>query len=159
MVVNPSLPQQWFTFSKQKLSNWSSIVVDGFAETHSQSFWGNSIWEMNIQMCCHLCRSSCDFSKQSCTMYVIYFANVDFRRLLLFADVIFTWFLYADITLENDALDTPDNVAVSITDAPPKRAPMTCPRSKQNKSQIFRSFHTDCHPAQSLNHWNEYYRM
>jgi hypothetical protein len=31
--------------------------------------------------------------------------------------------VYADITLETVALDTPNNVAVFVTDAPAKRAP------------------------------------
>jgi hypothetical protein len=43
-------------------------------------------------------------------------------------------------------------VAVSVTDAPAKRAPTMCPLSKSNKSPTFRFFHTDCHSTQSLMH-------
>jgi hypothetical protein len=35
--------------------------------------------------------------------------------------------MYADITLETVALDTPNNVAVFITDVAAKRAPTICP--------------------------------
>ena len=35
--------------------------------------------------------------------------------------------VYAIITLENAALDTPIKVAVLVTDAPAKRAPTICP--------------------------------
>jgi hypothetical protein len=49
--------------------------------------------------------------------------NVDFRPLFLFTTVVFPWFVYADITLETVALDTPNNVADFATDAPPIEAP------------------------------------
>jgi hypothetical protein len=38
--------------------------------------------------------------------------------------------VYADITLETAALDTPNNVAVFATDAPAKCTPTICPLSK-----------------------------
>jgi hypothetical protein len=50
-------------------------------------------------------------------------------------------------------------VAVFVTDAPTKRAPMICPLSKSDKSSIFRFFHRDCHYAQSLIHLHEHYRV
>jgi hypothetical protein len=49
--------------------------------------------------------------------------------------------VYADITLESVALDTPNNVAVVITDAPAKRAQTRCPLSKSDKCYIFRFFY------------------
>jgi hypothetical protein len=52
--------------------------------------------------------------------------NVEICPLFLFADVVFPWFVYADITLKTVALDATDNVAVFVTDAPAKRAPMIC---------------------------------
>jgi hypothetical protein len=72
--------------------------------------------------------------------------------------VIFPWVVYVDITLETVALNTRNNVAVFITYASDKCAP-TCPLSKSDKSPIFRFFHTDCHPAQSLIHWYEHHRV
>jgi hypothetical protein len=42
------------------------------------------------------------------------------------ADIVFLWFVYANITLETVALDTPNNVAVFITAAPAKRALTVC---------------------------------
>jgi hypothetical protein len=50
--------------------------------------------------------------------------NVDFHPLFLFSYVVFPQFMYANITLEIVALDTPNNVAVFITDAPAKHTPM-----------------------------------
>jgi hypothetical protein len=41
------------------------------------------------------------------------------------------------ITLETFTLDTPNNVAVFVTDALAKWAPMICPLSKSEKSPIF----------------------
>jgi hypothetical protein len=38
--------------------------------------------------------------------------SVEFRPLFLFADIVFPWFVYVDITLETVALGTPNNVAV-----------------------------------------------
>jgi hypothetical protein len=58
----------------------------------------------------------------------------------------------ADMTLETVALDTPNNVAVFVTDAQVKRAPTICPLSKSGKTAIFRFFRTDYHSAQSLMH-------
>jgi hypothetical protein len=49
--------------------------------------------------------------------------------------------VYADITLETVALDTPNNVAVFITDAPAKHAATIYPLSKLNRSPIFWFFH------------------
>jgi hypothetical protein len=57
--------------------------------------------------------------------------SVDFCPLFLFTDVVFTWFIYADITFETVILDTPNNVAVSVTDAPAKHAPAICPLPNQ----------------------------
>jgi hypothetical protein len=44
--------------------------------------------------------------------------------------------------LETVALETPNNVAVFVTD-PPKRAPTMCPLSKSDQYPIFLIFHTD----------------
>jgi hypothetical protein len=41
---------------------------------------------------------------------------------------------YADRTSETVALDTANNVAIFVTDAPAKRAPTACPLSKSGKS-------------------------
>jgi hypothetical protein len=47
----------------------------------------------------------------------------DFRSLLLFADVAFPRFVYADITSETVAFHIRNNVSVFVKDAPAKRAP------------------------------------
>jgi hypothetical protein len=53
--------------------------------------------------------------------------------------------MYADITLETVALDTPNNVAVHVTDAPTRRVSTICSLSKSDMSPTFRFFHMDCH--------------
>jgi hypothetical protein len=58
--------------------------------------------------------------------------------------------VYADITLENVALDTPNNVAVFVTDAPAKCASMIYPLSKLEKPPHFPILSHDCQPTQSL---------
>jgi hypothetical protein len=70
--------------------------------------------------------------------------------LFLFADFAFPWFVYADITLETVALDTPNNVQMLRLNAD---------LSKSVKSPIFRFFHTDCLLTQSLMEWHEHYRV
>jgi hypothetical protein len=77
--------------------------------------------------------------------------NVDFRPLFLFADVL-PLFVYADITVETVALDTPNNVAVFVTDAPAKCSLTIRPLSKSDQSLIFRFFHMGCHSTQLLVH-------
>jgi hypothetical protein len=85
--------------------------------------------------------------------------NVDFRLLFLFADVAFPWFVYADLTSETVALDTPNNVSVFVRDAPAKCASTIRPLSKSEKAPISLFFHTDFHSTQSLMHWREHYRV
>jgi hypothetical protein len=64
-------------------------------------------------------------SALTCTAVVVWFfvtvlhnvrrslsVSVEFRPLFLFADVVFPWFVYADITLETVALDAPNDEAV-----------------------------------------------
>jgi hypothetical protein len=117
---------------------------------------------MNIQFCCPVI----------CTAVVVWFfetilpivrrslsINVDFRPLFLFADVVFPWFMYADITLETVALDTCNNVSGFVRDAPAKHAPTICPLSKSDNSPISRFFHMNYHLKQSLMHLHEHYRV
>jgi hypothetical protein len=85
--------------------------------------------------------------------------NADFHSLFLFADAVFPWFVYADITLKTVALGTPNNVAVFVTDAPGRSAATICPFSKSHKSPIFRFSHTVFHTTRSPVHWQEHYRM
>jgi hypothetical protein len=64
--------------------------------------------------------------------------------MFLFADVVFPWLMYADVTLETVALNTPNNVAVFITDAPAKTHQPSI-LFQNRKSLIFRFFHSECH--------------
>jgi hypothetical protein len=56
--------------------------------------------------------------------------DADFRPLFPFTDVVFPYFVYADINLETIAFDTLSNVTVVVQHAPAKRAPTICPLSK-----------------------------
>jgi hypothetical protein len=67
--------------------------------------------------------------------------------------------VYADITLETVALDTPNKLVDFITDAPAKRAPTIFTLSKSERSPIYRFFQTDSRSTQSLIHLHELYRM
>jgi hypothetical protein len=58
-----------------------------------------------------------------------------------------------------NSLDTPNNNAVFVTDAPAKRVLTTCHLSKSDRSPIFRFFHSDSHSIQSLMHLHEHYRL
>jgi hypothetical protein len=124
MVVTPSFTHLCIIISNQRFSNCSPTVDVGFVKLTSDSFCGNRAFKMNIQFCSHLCcNSSVNFETILLNAQRSLSVNFDFRSLFLFADVVFPWFMYADITLETVALDTPNNVAIFITDAPAKRAP------------------------------------
>jgi hypothetical protein len=59
---------------------------------------------------------------------------IDLRPLFILTDVFLLRVVYAAITVETVALDTPKNVTGFVTDAPAKRAPTICPLSKLDKS-------------------------
>jgi hypothetical protein len=84
---------------------------------------------------------------------------VDFCPLVLFAYVVFLWFVYADVTLETVTIDTCSNVADFVIDAPAKHTPVIYPLSKLDTALILWFFHTDCHSAQSLVHLHKHYRV
>jgi hypothetical protein len=63
------------------------------------------------------------------------------------------------LILETVTLDTPNNVAVFVTDASTKRAPTMCPLLELDKSPIFWLFHTGCHLTEPLMHLYEEYRV
>jgi hypothetical protein len=114
MVVTPSFTQLSITVSNQSLKNCGPIIDVGFVKLMSDSLCRNWVFRMNIHFCCPV----------TCAVVVVWFfeikflnvrrslsVNVDFFPLFLFADVVFPWFVYADITLETVALDTRNNVA------------------------------------------------
>ena len=67
-----------------------------------------------------------------------------FQPLFLLADDVLPWFVYAIVTLETAVLDTPNKVAVLVTDAAAKRIPTICPLWKSDKFPILQYFHTNC---------------
>jgi hypothetical protein len=60
--------------------------------------------------------------------------------------------VYAGITLEIAALDTPNNVVVSDKHTPAKHMSATYPLSKSDKSPIFQFFYKNCHSTEPLMH-------
>ena len=78
----------------------------GFVKLSSECFCGNRIYKMNIEFCCHLCcNSSMIFRDNRPPSLALIFV---FRPLFLVADDVFPWFVYAVMTLETSALDTPN---------------------------------------------------
>jgi hypothetical protein len=144
MVVTPSFTQLNITFSNQRFSNCNPTVDVGFVKLTLESSCGNKVFKMDIQFYFHLCCSRF-FETILLNVRRSLSVNANFRPLFLFADVVFPWFVYGDITSETVDHDTPNNGAVFITDAPAKRAQIICLLSKLDKSPIFRFFHTDCH--------------
>jgi hypothetical protein len=55
---------------------------------------------MNIQFCCHMCYSAVICLNSPKHMMISFSVTAYFHLLFLFADVVFPWFMYADITLE-----------------------------------------------------------
>jgi hypothetical protein len=87
------------------LNLWSTCEIV-FVETGSSRF-------------CHLYFSSAEiFQNNPSQCMTISFWQCYFCPLFLFTDAVFPLFVYAEITFETLALDTPNNVAVFVTDAP-----------------------------------------
>jgi hypothetical protein len=161
-VMTPSFTHLSITFSNRRFSSCSPTVDVGFLT--SDSFCGNRVFKMNtylVLLSCYLCYSGVIFREKEILLNVrrSLSVNVDLCPLFLFADVVFPWFVYADITSETVPLNTPNNVAVFITDDPTKRAPIICGLLKWDKSPIFRFFHMDSQSTQSLMHWYEHYKL
>jgi hypothetical protein len=115
MVMTPSFTHLSITFNSRRFSNCSRTMDFGFVKLTSDSFCGN--WVIKIQFCCPV----------TCAGVVLWFfaiillniqqslsVNVDFHPLFLFADIVFPWFTYADITSETVALDTPNDMAIFV---------------------------------------------
>ena len=58
------------------------------------------------------------------------------RRQLLLLDVVCPLWWYANITLDTVALNTPQRLAVLVTDAPVRHAPTICPLLNSDMSPI-----------------------
>jgi hypothetical protein len=99
------------TFSNQRFSNCNPTVNAEFVKLTLVSFCGNMVFKMNIHFCCHLCCSSAVIFRNNPSQCTTISVSAYFRPFFLFADVVFPWFVYADITLETvAALDIPKNV-------------------------------------------------
>jgi hypothetical protein len=90
-----------FSFSNHQRFNSCGLTVDVV------------FMELRADNVCHLC-----FSSPVIFRNILLIVNVGFRPLFLFT-VVFPRFVYADITLQTVALDTPHNEA----DAPAKLEP------------------------------------
>jgi hypothetical protein len=104
------------------MSRFYGREVYQFVMLTSDSFCGNRAFEMNVQFCCLVTCSAVIlwFVRNNPQCTTISFCHCWFSPLYPFVDVVFPWFVYADIISETVALDTPNNVAVFVTDAPTK---------------------------------------
>jgi hypothetical protein len=129
MVVTPSFTHLNITFSNQRFSNCSPTVDVGVCEAHiGRTIFvetGSSRWIFSSVVTCAAVVLWFLKTLFSVRQYLLFFFTVvslyvivEFHPLFLFAGVVFPWFVYADITLQTVALDTPNNVAVFIPDAP-----------------------------------------
>ena len=141
MIITPYFSHFSVVFSNQRFGNCSPTVNVGFVKLPSDFFF-NRVLKMSIEFCCHLCCNSTVIFRHSplqCTL------SFGFRPLFFLADYVFHWSVYAVITLETAALDTPNKVAVLIIYAPAKRTPTISPLLKSDKSPILQCFHTNCY--------------
>ena len=68
-----------------------------------------------------------------------------FQPLFLLAVDVLPWLVYVIITLETAALNTPNKVAILVTDAPAKCTPTIRPLWNSEESLILQYFHTNCY--------------
>jgi hypothetical protein len=109
-----------------------------------ECFCRNRVFQMNIEFC--RCCSSCVIFRhnllQRTAMCFTYFS---FSATIPIADDVFTWFIYAIVTLETAALDNQNTLALSVTDAPAELASSICPLWKSYKSPTLQYFHANCY--------------
>ena len=79
-----------------------------------------------------------------------------FRPLFLLDDDVLPWFAYVIITLETAALETPNEVSILVTDAPPKCAP-TMSSLKIWEFSHFALLSYKLLMKQSVMHWQWHY--
>jgi hypothetical protein len=162
IVVTPSFTYVSITLNNQRISSCSPTVDVGFLKLTSDSFCGNKVFGMNIQFCCPVtCAAAVLWFFDNILLNVRWYlsVSVEFRAIFRFAGVVFPRFVYADVSLETVALNTPNNVAVFATNAAAKRAPTFCPLLKFDRSPVFTVFETDCQSTQTLMHWQQHCRV
>ena len=158
IIIMPSFRPFSIVFSNQRFSNCSCTVDVGFVKLLSDWFCGNKIFKMNIEFCHHLCRSSSVIVRHNPLQWtIIPLTQFVFWPLILLANDVFSWFVYAVITLEIAALDAHKKVAILVTDAPAKCTPTICPLWKSDKSPILWYIHMNRYSTQSVMHWHRHY--
>ena len=118
MINTTSFSSSSIVFSNQWFSNYSSTMDIGYVKLLSDCFCGNRVFKMNTEFYCHLCCSSSMIFRHNplqCTLTLL--LSFGFWQLFLLADDVFPWFVYAIITLETAAVDTPNKVAVLFMDS------------------------------------------
>ena len=103
VIITPSFSSFIVVLSNQMFSNCNCPVDIWFVNFSSDYFYGNRVFMINIEFCCHLiCSCSMVFNvRQSLSLCF------GFRPLFLLAADVSPWFVYAVITLETAALETP----------------------------------------------------
>jgi hypothetical protein len=115
MFVTPSFTHLSITFSNQRCGSCSPTVDVGL---WSSRHVGHFLWKQDLQyeysvlLSCHLyCRSSVIFRNNPSQCTRIPLRQCWLSPIVPLPDVVFPWFVYADVTLKTVALDTPNNVA------------------------------------------------
>ena len=123
-----------------------------------QTVFVESVFKMNIKFCCYLCAVLLWFID---TIFFNVWQSLSlsfcFWPLFLLADDVLPWCVYDFITLETAALDTPNKLAIFVTDVPAKHAPTILPLWKSETSPILRYSHTNCYWTQSVKQWHWHY--
>ena len=145
MIITPSFSPFSIIFSNQRFSNGCSAWMLDLWSSHQTVLvqTGSSRWILS---------STVTFAAVVVWFLDTFLFNVwqslslsfGFQPPFLLADGVFPWFVYVLITLEITALDTPDKVAVLVTDTPAKCAPTVCPLWKSDKSLILQYSHMNC---------------
>jgi len=124
--------------SNRKFSNCRSTIDVRLVKLSSERFCGNrgsSRWTLN----CTVTFATVGIWFLDTILFNVrrsHSLSFRFWTLFLLADDVFPWFVYAVITLETGAMDTPNKVAILVTDAPAKCTQTICPLSKFDESLI-----------------------
>jgi hypothetical protein len=160
MVVTPLLMHLSITFSNQRFSSCSPTMDVGFVKLTLGSFYGNKVFTVNIQFCCHLCCSSCAIFRNNpsrCTTISLcqcwFLPTIPLRCCFSMIHICRRILKTLSFPIQLIMLQ------LVVTDAPATRAPTICPLSKSDKCPIFWFFHMDFHSAQSLMHLHKQYKV
>ena len=128
MIITLSFLSFSIFFTYQRFSSCSSTVDVGFVKLLSGCFYGNGFSRIIMSSAVTFAAAVLWFLdtvlfsvQQSLSL------SSGFLPLFLLAYGVFPWFVYAVITLDTATQDTPNKVAILVTDASAKCTPTVCP--------------------------------